>query len=63
LLFDPADPKQARLAVRLIQAKKIRQASRPTDAQLRARALFSSKARSKRPCFDQNTNAGVGQEG
>ena len=61
LLFDPVDVKQAGLAIRLIQAKKIRQALQPTDAQLRSRALFSSKARSKRPCFDQNTSAVLGQ--
>jgi hypothetical protein len=61
LLFDPADTKQARLAIQLIHAKKIKKAPRPTDAQLRARALFSSKARSKRPCFAQMTNAVVGQ--
>jgi hypothetical protein len=57
LLFDPGDGKQARLAVLLIQAKKSRQVAAPTDAQLRARALFSSKARSRRACFDQNSNA------
>jgi hypothetical protein len=61
LLFDPTDVKQARLAIRLIQAKKIRQAAQPSDAQLRARALFSSKARSRRPCFDQDTSAVLGQ--
>jgi hypothetical protein len=61
LLFDPADVKHARLAIRLIQAKRIRQAALPTDAQLRARALFSSKVRSRRPCFDQNTSAVIGQ--
>ena len=49
LLFDPADVRQAGLAIRLIQAKRIRQAAQPTDAQLRARALFSSRARSGRP--------------
>ncbi|HUJ31781.1 MAG TPA: hypothetical protein VLY23_10920 [Candidatus Acidoferrum sp.] len=49
LLFDPADVKQVGLAIRLIQAKKIRKLPQPTDAQLRARALFSSKARSRRP--------------
>jgi len=63
LLFDDADAKQARLAIRLVLAKKIKQAPRPTDAQLRARALFSSKVRSKRRCFDQNTNAVVAQVG
>jgi hypothetical protein len=63
LLFDPSDTKQARLAIRLIDAKKIRQAAPPTDAQLRARALFSSKTRPGRPCFDPNTNIVVGQEG
>ena len=61
LIFNPADTKQARLAIRLIDAKKIRQVAVPTDAQLRARALFSSKARSRRACFDQNTNAVAGQ--
>jgi hypothetical protein len=61
LLFDPADTKQARLAIRLIHTKKIRQAAPPTDAQLRARALFSSKRGPGRPCIDQNTNAVVGQ--
>ena len=61
LLFDPGDGKQALLAVLLIQAKKIRQAAQASDAQLRARALFSSKARSRRACIDQNTNAIVGQ--
>jgi hypothetical protein len=35
--------KQAVLTIRLIQAKKIRRAAQPTGAQLRARALFSSK--------------------
>jgi hypothetical protein len=63
LLFEPTDAKQARLAIRLIQAKKIKKAPPPTDAQLRVRALFSSKARSKRPCFDQNADAAVGQGG
>ena len=57
LLFDPTDVIQARLATRLIDAKKIRKAARPTDAQLRSRALFSSRSRSRRPCFDQNTSA------
>jgi hypothetical protein len=57
LLFDAGDVKQAALAIRLIQAKKIRKAARPTDGQLRARALFSSRARSRRPCFDRNTSA------
>jgi hypothetical protein len=61
LLFDPADTKQARLAIRLVQAKKIRRAAQPTDGQLRARALFSSKARSRRSCFDQNASAFLGQ--
>jgi hypothetical protein len=63
LLFDPWDAKQAALAVQMIHARKIRQAAPPTDAQLRARALFSFKARSKRPCFDQNADAAVGQGG
>jgi hypothetical protein len=63
LLFDPADTTQARLAIRLIHAKKIRQAAPPTDAQLRVRALFSSRARPRGPCFDQKTNAIAGQEG
>jgi hypothetical protein len=62
LLFDPADTKQARLSIRLIHAKKIKSAPRPTDAQLRARALFSSKVRSNRPCIRQNTDA-VGEQG
>jgi hypothetical protein len=57
LLFDPSDRKQALLAIRLIHAKKIRKAAEPTNAQLRSRALFSSRARSRRPCFDQNTSA------
>jgi hypothetical protein len=57
LLFDPSDLDQAHLAVRLIQAKRIRKTARPTDAQLRARALFSSQARSGRPCLEQNTSA------
>jgi hypothetical protein len=61
LLFDPSDKKQAALAIQLIQAKKIRRTVLPTGAQLRVRALFSSKVRSKRPCFDQKTNAVVGQ--
>jgi hypothetical protein len=61
LLFDPADTKQARLAIQLIHAKKIKVAPRPTDAQLRARALFSCRVRSKRPCIEQNMNALVGQ--
>jgi hypothetical protein len=60
LLFDPGDAEQARLAIRLMQAKKIKQAPRPSDAQLRARALFSSRARSKGPCFDEKTNAIAG---
>ena len=63
LLFDPGDSKQARLAIQLIHTKKIRQAAPPTDAQLRVRALFSSKARSRRPCFDQNTDAAIDNEG
>ena len=57
LLFDPSDLDQAHLAVRLVQVKRIRKTSRPTDAQLRVRALFSSRARSGRLCLDQNTNA------
>jgi hypothetical protein len=57
LLFDPTDTNQARLAIRLIQAKKIKKAPPPTDAQLRARALFSSRARSRRLSFEQNTSA------
>ena len=57
LLFDPADTKQARLSIRLIHAKKIKIAPQPTDAQLRARALFLSKVRSNRPCIRQNTDA------
>jgi len=61
LLFDPADVKQARLAIRLIHAKKIRHAAQPSDAQLRVRALFSSNVRSRRLCFDQNTSAVLGQ--
>jgi len=61
LLFDPTDANQARIAIRLIQAMKIKRAPRPSDAQLRARALFSARARSKRPSFDQNTNAIAGQ--
>jgi hypothetical protein len=63
LLFDAANLKQADLAIRLIHAKKIRQAASPTDAQLRARALFSSKTRPGRPCIDQSTSAVVGQGG
>jgi hypothetical protein len=63
LLFDPGDVKQAGLAVRLIRAKKIRQAARPTDAQLRARALFSSKLRPTRPCIDQKSEAVLEQGG
>jgi hypothetical protein len=63
LLFDPSDLDQAHLAVRLIQAKRIRKTSRPTDAQLRARALFSSRARSRRPYFEQNTSAPSGARG
>jgi hypothetical protein len=62
LLFNPADAKQAQLATRLIQAKRTRRAAQPSDAQLRVRALFSSKARPGRPCFDQNANA-VAQQG
>jgi hypothetical protein len=57
LLFDPADLDQAQLAIRLIEAKKIRKAAKPTDAQLRARALFSSKARPGGPRSDQNASA------
>jgi hypothetical protein len=60
LLFDPSDAKQARLAIRLIQAKKIKHAPRPSDTQLRARALFSFRARSKRQSFGPNTNAIAG---
>jgi hypothetical protein len=63
LLFDPWDAKQATLAVRMIHAKKIRQAAPATDAQLRARALFSSRTRPRRPCFDQDTNGIVGHGG
>jgi hypothetical protein len=63
LLFDHLDTKQARLAIRLIQAKKIRRVAGPTDAQLRSRALFSSRARSRRPCFEQNTSALSGARG
>jgi hypothetical protein len=57
LLFDPTDKRQAELSTRLIKAQKIKIAPQPSDAQLRVRALFSSKARSKRPCFDQNAHA------
>ena len=60
LLFDPTDERQAELATRLIKAKKIRTAPQASDAQLQVRALFSSRARSKRSCFDQNTNATAG---
>jgi hypothetical protein len=60
LCFDSVETSQARLAIRLIQTKKIRRVAQPTDAQLRARALFSSKARSRKPCFDQNTSAVLG---
>jgi hypothetical protein len=63
LLFDSDDAKQSALAIRLIHAKRIRQAAPPTDAQLRARAAFSSKARSSRPCFNPDTNAPVGHGG
>jgi hypothetical protein len=61
LLFEPGDGKQALLAIKLIDAKKIRRVAGPTEAQLRARALFSSKARSSRPRFHQNTDAAVVQ--
>jgi hypothetical protein len=57
LLFDPSDRKQALLASQLIHVNKIRKAAKPTDAQLRARALFSRQARSGRPCLEQNTSA------
>jgi hypothetical protein len=57
LLFDLADSKQAALAIQLIQAKRIRRTVLATEAQLRARALFSSWARSRRPRFDQNSDA------
>ena len=57
LLFDPTDERQAQLSTRLIKAKKIKIAPQPSDAQHRVRALFSSKTRSKRLCFDQNTGA------
>jgi hypothetical protein len=57
LLFDPADLDQGQLAIRLIEAKKIRKVARPSDAQLRARALFSSKARPGGPRSDQNASA------
>ena len=63
LLFDPADLDQGQLAIRLIQAKKIKKAPPPTDAQLRSRALFSSRARSRRPCLEQNTSEPPGARG
>lgn len=59
LLFDPSDQKQAALAIRLIGAKKIRKVPPPTDAQLRSRALFSSRARSGRLCLGENTNGAL----
>jgi hypothetical protein len=63
LLFDPSDSDQAQLAIRLIEAKKIRKAARPTDAQLRSRTLFSSRARSRSPCFEQDSSAPSGARG
>jgi hypothetical protein len=54
---------QAQLAIRLIEAKKIRKTAEPSDAQLRSRALFSSRARSRRLCFDQDTSAASGARG
>jgi hypothetical protein len=52
LSFDQSDELQARFAVRLIQARRIRKAVLPSDAQLQLRALFSSRARSKRARLD-----------
>jgi hypothetical protein len=62
LLFDPTDERHAELSTWLIKAKKIKIAPQPSNAQLRVRALFSSKARSKRPCFDQDTGGITRQE-
>ncbi len=44
LLFDPTDSKQARLAIRLVGAKRKRQPGKPSAAQIQARALFSARA-------------------
>jgi hypothetical protein len=49
LFFDATESKQARLAVKLAEARKARRPGKPTAAQVRARALFSALARSKRP--------------
>lgn len=48
LLFDPADSKQVRAAIKLVGARKGRKVAAPTVRQLQARALFSERARSKR---------------
>ncbi|HEY0702879.1 MAG TPA: hypothetical protein VGD60_08950 [Candidatus Acidoferrales bacterium] len=57
LLFNRANREHAELASLLIGAKKLRQLVKPSDSQLRVRALFSSKARSKRARFDQKNGA------
>jgi hypothetical protein len=57
LSFDHGNELQVCLSIRLIQAKRIRKAVRPSDAQVQSRALFSSKARSKRPRLDQRNDA------
>lgn len=62
LLFDPSDHAQTKLAIRLVGIKRIRRPSVPTLAQLRQRALFSSRARPRRAFTGQETaqTAGVG---
>lgn len=55
LLFDPMDMKQAQLAVKLVGAKRLRKTAPPTEAQLRARALFASRARPKLACLGVET--------
>jgi hypothetical protein len=50
LLFDAADQKKARLALRLVKARKVKKVAKPTPAQLCARAEFAAAhARTKRP--------------
>jgi len=48
LLFDASDLKLARLAVRLTGAKRLRKVAPPTEGQIRARALFAERARTKK---------------
>lgn len=46
-LFDPENAQQAKVAVRLVGARKLRKAVQPSVAQEAARRLFSERARSK----------------